>query len=169
MLLTGLMLAASPAMVSIAVALTLLGGSPSEPSLEVSQSRAIAASPAAVWAVIGGFCDLPRWHGRVRSCAPSRDNGLTMRVLDVAGVGSLAELQLDRDEAAMSYSYALEQGPWPVRQYRGELTVSPRGEGALVTWRATFRLRGPRDDGAVSDIEDLFRTGLAGLAREVAR
>jgi hypothetical protein len=38
-----------------------------------------------------------------------------------------------------------------------------------VVWRATFRLAKACDEGAVSRIEELFRSGLADLAHEVAR
>ena len=162
-------LAGLPMAAATTIALTLLGASPSEPGLEIVQTRLITATPAAVWAVIGAPCDVPRWNERVRLCTASHEGGLTTRTLHLRGGGTLAEVELDRDEEAMTYSYALERGPWPIKQLRATLTVSPQGEGSLVTWRATFRLRGACDEGAVADIEDLFRVGLAGLAREVAR
>lgn len=151
-----------------AIAMTLLGSSEG-PVLEVSQARTIAAPPAAVWAVIGEFCDIRRWHGQARACALFHDEGRIVRSLDVRGVGTLVETQLDRDDEAMTYSYGLEHGPWPVTQHRATVAVIPQGQGASVVWRATFRLRSPNDGGAVADIEGLFRAGLAGLAREVER
>lgn len=172
MMVTGLaasVLAALPAAAIAAVALNLVDMSPVAPTLEVVQIRTIPAPPAAVWAVIGAFCDLPRWHPRTRACTLFHAEGRTTRTLDVGGIGSLAEVQLDRDDATMTYSYALERGPWPVKQHRATLVVTSHDGGALVTWRATFRLRGISDDGAVADIEDLFRSGLAGLARETTR
>lgn len=150
------------------IAMTLLGAS-EKPTLEVSQTRTIPASPAAVWAVIGGFCDIHRWHGQARACALFHDGGQTVRSLNLRGIGTLLEVQLDRDEDDMMYSYALLHSPWPVKQHRAILTVSPAGNGSIVTWRATFRLENDCDDGAVSQIEDLFRSGLSGIAHEVAR
>jgi uncharacterized protein YndB with AHSA1/START domain len=148
--------------------MTLLGAS-GNPALEVSQTRIISASPAAVWAVIGEFCDIRRWHGQARACAVSHDEGQTVRSLDLRDIGTLVEVQLDRDEDAMTYSYALMRSPWPVKQYRASLTVTPAGEGTVVVWRATFRLNDACDEGAVARIEDLFRVGLADIAHEVAR
>jgi hypothetical protein len=148
--------------------MTLLGVS-GKPILEVSQTRAIPASPAAVWAVVGGFCDISRWHRQARTCAQFHDDGQTVRSLNLRDIGTLVEVQLDRDEDAMTYSYALVHSPWPVKQHRATLTVSPSGAGTVVVWRATFQLVNTCDEGAVSRIEDLFRSGLADLAHEVAR
>ena len=151
-----------------AVSMTLLDPS-GKPALEVSQTRTIHAPPAAVWAVIGEFCDIRRWHGQARTCALFHDEGQTARNLDLRGIGTLVEVQLDRDEEAMTYSYALVHSPWPVKQHRATLTVAPAGEGTVVVWRATFRLENACDEGAVARIEDLFRGGLADIAHEVAR
>jgi uncharacterized protein YndB with AHSA1/START domain len=151
-----------------AVAMTVLGSS-AEPTLEVSQTRTISAPPAAVWAVVGEFCDIRRWHGQARTCALIHDEGQTVRSFVLRDIGTLVEVQLDRDEDAMTYSYALVHSPWPVKQHRATLTVAPAGAGAIVVWRATFRLAKACDEGAVSRIEELFRSGLADLAHEVAR
>lgn len=156
------------ASLATATAMTLLGAS-GQPTLEVSQARTIAAPPAAVWAVIGDFCDIQRWHKQARTCALIHDDGETVRSLDLRGIGTLVERQLDRDDEAMTYSYVLVQSPWPVRQHRATLTVAPGGAGTIVVWQATFRLKSACDGGAVSRIEDLFRSGLSDLAHEVAR
>ncbi|MGU3663180.1 SRPBCC family protein [Methylobacterium sp. A49B] len=154
--------------VATAISMTLLGAS-GNPTLEVSQTRKIPASPAAVWAVIGQFCDIRRWHGQARACALSHDGGQIVRSLSVRGIGTLVEVQLDRDDDTMTYSYALVHSPWPVKQHRAVLAVFPVGNGSVVTWRATFRLQSVCDEGAVSQIEDLFRGGLANIAQEVVR
>lgn len=161
-------LAARCAPVATAISMTLLGAS-GNPTLEVSQTRKIPASPAAVWAVIGEFCDIRRWHGQARACALSHDGGQIVRSLDLRDIGTVVEVQLDRDEDAMTYSYTLVRSPWPVKQHRASLTVSPMGEGTVVVWRATFRLNDACDEGAVARIEDLFRSGLADIAHEVTR
>lgn len=161
-------LAARCAPVATAISMTLLGAS-GNPTLEVSQTRRIPASPAAVWAVVGEFCDIRHWHGQARACALSHDGGQIVRNLDLRGIGTLVEVQLDRDEDAMTYSYTLVRSPWPVKQHRASLTVAPMGEGTVVVWRATFRLDDACDEGAVARIEDLFRSGLADIAHEVTR
>jgi hypothetical protein len=148
--------------------MTLLGVS-GNPVLEVSQTRTISASPAAVWAVIGEFCDIRRWHRQARACALFHDEGQIVRSIDLRDIGTVVEVQLDRDEDAMTYSYTLVRSPWPVKQYRASLTVTPMGQGTVVVWRATFRLNDACDEGAVARIEDLFRSGLADVAREVTR
>lgn len=161
-------LAIRHAPLATAAAMTLLSSS-GEPRLEVLQVRTIAAPPAAVWAVIGEFCDIGRWHGQARTCALFHDDGQTVRSLSLRGIGTLVEMQLDRDDDAMTYSYALVQSPWPVKQHYATLTVNPDRDGTIVVWRAAFRLKSSCDEGAVSRIEELFRSGLADIAHEVAR
>ncbi|QGY03553.1 SRPBCC family protein [Methylobacterium mesophilicum SR1.6/6] len=161
-------LAARFAPFATAVSMTLLG-STAKPTLEVSQTRMISANPAAVWAVIGEFCDIRRWHRQARACALFHDEGQIGRNLDLRGIGTVVEIQLDRDEEAMTYSYGLVHSPWPVKQYRASLTVTPAADGTVVIWRATFRLEDACDEGAVARIEDLFRSGLGDIAHEVAR
>lgn len=69
----------------------------------------------------------------------------------------------------MTYNYALLHSPWPVKQYRATLAVASAGDGTVVAWQATFRLKNSCDEGAMSRIELLFREGLADIAHEVGR
>ncbi|MGU3360375.1 SRPBCC family protein [Methylobacterium sp. M6A4_1b] len=154
------------------IVLTVLAGPAS--AIEVSRSRDIPAPPAAVWALIGGFCAIALWHPQVAACESSgtrndvdREDNEPMRRLVVAGgLGTLVEAETRRDEAGMSYSYAFIEGPLPVAAYNATLQVRPNGTGATVVWSATFDPAGMSEAEARADIEGVYDQGLDGIARE---
>jgi hypothetical protein len=145
-------------------------------ALDVSRSRDIPASPAAVWALVGDFCAIQLWHPQVERCILSGedddDDGVRAQVRGLVvkgGLGTIVEVETTRDEAGMSYSYSSIQGPLPVRAYNATLAVRPNGSGSTVIWSATFDAEGMSDADAVADIAGVFEAGLAGIAREASR
>ena len=138
-------------------------------ALEVTRSRVVAAPPAAVWSLIGGFCDIARWHPQVTRCTLSSESGAPVRALVAAGgLGTLIEIETARDEGALSYSYRLVSGPLPVKDYTATLSVAPIGKGATITWTARFEAEGMTEAEAVADIAGVYEAGLAGIAREAS-
>ena len=139
-------------------------------ALEVSRSRDVAAPPAAVWAMIGGFCDIAQWHPEVESCALSRDGAATLRTLVAkGGIGTLVERETSRYERAMSYAYEVLSGPLPVRNYASILSVAPKDTGSTVTWSARFEASGMSEADALADIEGVYERGLATIVSKTQR
>ena len=144
-------------------------------ALEVARSRDIAAPPAAVWALIGDFCAIARWHPQVERCILSSDADDESARVQIRGVvargglGTIVEVETARDERAMSYSYSFVQGPLPVRAYNATLAVRPNGAGATVVWTATFDAAGMSDADALADITGVYDDGLAGIAHEAGK
>ncbi|MFD0936614.1 SRPBCC family protein, partial [Methylobacterium trifolii] len=142
-------------------------------ALEVSRSRDVGAPPAAVWAVIGAFCGIARWHPQVERCILSDDSeadGETVHIRGLVvkgGLGTIVEAETARDEAGRSYSYSFVQGPLPVSAYNATLAVRPNGAGSTVVWTATFDAAGMSEAEAKADIEGVYDEGLAGIAKEV--
>ena len=161
---------------SIAAALAI-AASAVQPAcaLEVTRSRDVAAPPAAVWALIGDFCAIARWHPQVERCILSRDaddesapvqiRGLVAK----GGLGTIVEVETARSEGAMSYSYSFIRGPLPVAAYNATLAVRPNGTGATVVWTATFDAAGMSDADAAADIAGVYEAGLAGIVHEAAK
>src|SRR6478609_7840763 len=89
-------------------------------ALELSRSRDIPAAPAAVWALVGDFCAIRLWHPQVQRCILSGDeddDGIRAQLRGLVvkgGQGTIVEVETERDEAGMSYSYSFIQGPLPV-------------------------------------------------------
>ncbi len=152
-----------------AVSIGLSVQSWSASALEVTRARVVAAPPAAVWSLIGGFCDIARWHPQVTRCTLSTEAGAPVRALVAAGnLGTLVEIETARDEAAFSYSYRLVSGPLPVKGYAATLSVAPIGKGSTITWTARFEAEGMTEAEAVADIAGVYEAGLAGIDREAA-
>lgn len=144
-------------------------------ALEVTRSLDIEAPPAAVWAIVGDFCAIEKWHPLVDRCniSNSSDNEgkpVPIRSLVAAGgLGTIVEVQTMRNEKAMSYSYAFVEGPLPVSAYNSTITVKPNGANSTVVWTATFDAAGMTDAEAKADIEGVYEQGLAGVAKEAGR
>lgn len=145
-------------------------------ALEVTRSIDIEAPPAAVWALIGDFCAIEKWHPLVKRCTISNsrddDEGKPVairRLVAADGLGTIVEVQTMRDEKAMSYSYAFVEGPLPVSAYNATISVKPNGAKTTVVWTATFDAAGMTDAEAKADIEDVYEQGLASIAKEASR
>lgn len=144
-------------------------------ALEVSRSLEIKAPPAGVWALIGDFCAIEKWHPLIERCSVSRrsdDDGkivVVRSMVAAGGLGTIIEVQTDRDEKAMRYSYDFVAGPLPVKTYHATISVHPNGENATVVWTATFDAAGMSDAEAKADIEGVYQQGLGGIAKEVGR
>lgn len=143
-------------------------------ALEVSRSVEIQTSPAAVWALVGDFCAIKKWHPMVVSCTLSNDDSegraVATRSLVAAGnLGTIVEVETSRDEKTMTYSYAYVRGPLPVKAYNATIAVHPNGSGSTVVWTATFDAAGMTDAEAKADIEGVYDKGLAGIAKEASR
>ncbi|MBE7199035.1 MAG: SRPBCC family protein [Parafilimonas terrae] len=144
-------------------------------ALEVTRSRDVDAPPAAVWAVIGDFCAIGRWHPQVERCILSNDEddeSVTVQVRGLVvkgGLGTIVEIETARDETGMSYSYSFVQGPLPVSAYNATLAVRPNGSGSTVIWSGTFDAAGVTDAAAIADLTEVYDAGLAGIAKEVGR
>jgi uncharacterized protein YndB with AHSA1/START domain len=144
-------------------------------ALELTLSRDIDAPPAAVWALIGDFCAIGRWHPQVERCILSNDEDDDSVRVQVRGLvvkdggGTVVEVETARDERAMSYSYSFVQGPLPVSAYNASLSVRPNGAGSTVIWSGSFDAAGMTDAEALADMRGVYERGLDGIAREAAQ
>ena len=125
---------------------------------QVSRSVALAASPDAVWAAIGGFHALAEWHPAVESATREEADGAELRCLALVGGGEIVEKLLGA--GPRSYGYAILSGPLPVADYAATLTVAPSGSGSVVVWASTFA---PTADDAEAVIGGVYDAGLEAL------
>ncbi len=125
---------------------------------QVTRSTVLAASPAEVWAVVGGFQALADWHPAVATSAQEMTGGVEHRRLALEGGGEILEKSLGSD--AMSYGYAILEGPLPVADYTSVFSVTDAGGKACVHWCSTFT---PTADGAEGVVAGVYEAGLAVL------
>lgn len=135
-------------------------------ALEVTKSVQVAASPATVWHVVGGFCGIGDWHPAIQSCALSRAHGRPQRTLALKGGGTLTERQVERSDTNMDYTYIIVKGPLPVSHYRSTIAVHPDGQGSKIVWSGRFDAAGATDDKAEGVISGIYESGLQALAEK---
>jgi polyketide cyclase/dehydrase/lipid transport protein len=127
---------------------------------KVHETVTLEGSVDEVWAVIGGFDDLPRWHPAVASS--TLEEGGRVRRLRLADGAALVERLHNFSERERSYGYSIEQGPLPVSRYHSQLHVSEpsNGRGCRVEWSGEFVADGVPEAEAIRLIAGIYRAGL---------
>jgi hypothetical protein len=134
-------------------------------ALEVKKRREAPGTPAEVWALVGGFCDVPKWHPAVAKCEETTKDGKVFRTLTLKDGAKIEEEQTKKE--ATSYSYTILSGPLPVKNYHATLTVGPDDEPDRVEilWTTTFEANGASDEDASKLIAEIFEAGVAGIKK----
>ncbi len=104
-------------------------------------------SPAdIVWAMIGDFGGLHRWHPQVSGVDLSWEGRIrTVHYVD----GSRAVERLEaRSDAMRRYVYVVVDGKLPVNNCRAALHVSENKGGSTVMWSCEFEPLGDGEDNA---------------------
>jgi Polyketide cyclase / dehydrase and lipid transport len=147
-----------------AVAFTaLIAGGAAGHALELEETTAIEATPAAVWARASDFCAVAQWHPAYRSCKLSEVTGKLRRILFTTQGARIVERLIARDDAQMFYTYKLDLGPLPVKNYVASFRVFTEGGKTYVTWDAKFDASGVSENRARQIVHELFQRGLQGL------
>lgn len=131
-------------------------------SIDVKESVQVNAKPAAVWALIGDYNGLYRWHPVVASSQRSDK----IRILTLGNGAQLVESLLSQDDTQHSYSYAIVSSPLPVTGYESTIKVTDNGKGgSTVTWSSSFNAAGVSDEDAASAIQGVYQAGLNNLEK----
>ena len=136
-----------------AIATTAVSG-----DYQVTRTLQLSAPSFEVWRVIGDFCDIDDWHPGVTDCELKVIDGRLNRVLTTGDGGRFQEQRI-ATEAGLSYTYRIVDSPLQVARYAATLSVEP-GEGARVTWSASFSSDDPAMEGVVTG---LIEAGLEGI------
>jgi Polyketide cyclase / dehydrase and lipid transport len=127
-----------------------------------SSARATSTLPAdAMWAKIGDFCGIGKWHPAIEKCELSAD-GKT-RTLSLKGGGTIVEKLTKMDAVRHSYSYSIVSGPLPVAHYRSTISVAAKGKGSVVKWVGKYDAKGASDADAKKAIDGVYDSGLKAL------
>ncbi len=129
-------------------------------SVQVTEHLAYPAE--AVWALIGDFGGLHRWHPHVRRLDLSWEGRI--RTLHYADGGRAVERLEARNASAYRYLYALVDGSLPLQACRSRLEVRPDGEHCLVSWSSDFDALGDAEGAAGAAMRASYRAGLSALA-----
>ncbi|MFF3833312.1 SRPBCC family protein [Streptomyces sp. NPDC002455] len=126
----------------------------------------IPQSPDRVWQLIGGFGSLPDWLPYIPT-SELGEGGRVRRLTNADG-GVIVERLRAFDHDARSYSYAIEQAPFPVTGYLSTLTVHTvpgRPAASRVEWSGSFTPAGVSAAEAEELFHGIYADGLAALLK----
>jgi hypothetical protein len=132
-------------------------------AVDTSATAKSTLSADAMWAKIGDFCGIAKWHPALEKCELSAD-GKT-RTLTLKGGGTIVEALVKWDAAGKSYSYSIVSSPLPVANYVSTITVSADGAGSALTWTGKYDAKGAPDADAAKIIQGIYDSGLAALTK----
>lgn len=131
-------------------------------SITVTRPFAIAA--AQVWAVLRDFDSLARWHPNVAVSRLDREQRVgCVRSLTLRQGGLIRERLESLDDQARRTSYTLLEGPLPVSDYLGTLTVRGQAGGCTVEWTTTTAITVADPAPILAALRAVYADGLAGL------
>jgi len=126
-----------------------------------SASIDIPASADQVWQLIGGFNSLPDWLPFIPKSELSE--GGRVRSLQTADGAVVIERLQTFDDDGKTYSYSIEQAPFPATEYLATIKVEAQGGGARVTWSGRFEPVGVSDEEVVALFTGIYQGGLEAL------
>lgn len=131
--------------------------------LTVEEKVLVNAPAKAVWALIGGFQILDRWHPAVLTSTllgTGKDVG-NIRVLTLSKDVHIVEKMEFYDEAAMSFQYSILESPLPVKNYSATISVKSIADNkAEVIWKSKFNAANVSSDEVKKTISDIYLAGL---------
>lgn len=129
-------------------------------NINVEESVQLNAKPAAVWALVGDYNGLYRWHPAV---AKSEREDKT-RVLTLGNGAQITEMLLSKNEQQHNYTYSITESPLPVADYKSSISVQSDGQGgSKVIWSSSFNAAGASDSDAEGAIRGVYQAGLENL------
>lgn len=148
---------------NLAAALTLSGATLTSSSaiaagsVQVSESVEINAKPAAVWALVGDYNGLYRWHPAVKES----DRTNNIRLLTLGNGAQIIETLTAMNNEKRIYNYTIIASPLPVSDYESSIAVKTNGSnGSVVTWSSSFNAAGISHEEAAKVIRGVYQAGL---------
>lgn len=131
----------------------------SDEKISVTRSVTLKAPILEVWAVVGDFHGLDKWHPAVTASTREHVGDEEFRALTLGDGGRIIE-HLE-SSGTHAYRYAILRGPLPVKHYHALIEATALADGTRVTWSSTFT---PTAPDAAGVIEGVYDAGLAALA-----
>ena len=139
--------------------------------LTVTEIMEINAAPVEVWNVIKAFDGIGAWIPVVAKCKLSEGaNGKTGAVRHVElKNGWLVDEELAAySDDAMTFSYSLFDGPFPVDNYVATTSVRPNkdGTGSIMIWTSGFQRKNPSANPPEGESDAGLIKALSGIYKE---
>lgn len=130
----------------------------------IKVSGTIPGPIAAVWAVAGDFGGIAKWLPPLKaSNLAAGFEGTSvgdMRQCDIDGGPSLVETQTARSDADWTYTYAIPEGPLPMKNYESTIKLETEGEQTRLEWSATFDPDPGAEEELTAMITGVYQSGI---------
>ena len=137
--------------------------------VHIQQSLVLSANANDVWSVVGDFDKINEWHPAVLTIEDDDDDEGHIRLLGLlGGTKKMKERLIELNEDDLTYSYTIEDGPLPVQEFTGTVSVDASNEetgSSIFTWVAEFEPKDTTEEDATAIITGYFATGLKGLKK----
>ncbi len=150
----------------ILAGIVLAAGTLTASAASIEKEITVKAPADKVWAMIGPFCSIDKWHPAIGTC--TEDNGVrTLTTKD--GKGTFVEKQTKNDPKDMKYSYEIEKSPLPITGYKSTLMVTKKGKDeSKVTWKSTYTPDSGKDAAAKEALTGIYQSGLDNIQKMAA-
>jgi hypothetical protein len=127
----------------------------------------IKGSQDKVWEKIGAFCAIKDWHSSVVDCEETNEGDVTRRLLTLKGGGKIKERLVAR--GTQSYSYVIEESPFPVKNCNATFQVGPDSDDddeSEVVWTARFDANGKSEPEAAVIMRGVIDAGVKNIKQQ---
>jgi hypothetical protein len=141
----------------------LAAGALSAQAASIDKSIDVKATPDKVWAMIGPFCSIKDWHPAIGQCTES---GGVRTLTTKDGKAQFVEKQTASDMKTMSYTYAIQKSPLPIKDYVSTLKVVPKGSDmSTIEWSSTYTPDAGKEAAAETAIGGIYQAGLDNIQK----
>jgi hypothetical protein len=149
----------------LATGIALLIASGSAYAITVKKRIEAPGLPPEVWAEVGAFCAIEKWHPAVAKCEETKDGDTTFRTLTLKDGGKIKEKLTGTEDVA--YTYEIVESPLPIKTYKSRLWLETDDEPdrTVIFWQSDFDANGKSDDEAKKIITGILGDGVKGIKK----
>lgn len=150
---------------ALATVFAVLIGSGSAYAITVKKRIEAPGLPPEVWAEVGAFCAIEKWHPAVAKCEESKEGDVTFRTLTLKDGGKIKEKLTGTEDVA--YTYEIVESPLPIKDYKSKLWLETDDEPdrTVIYWQSDFDANGASDDEAKKIITGILGDGVKGIKK----
>ena len=150
---------------ALATGFALLIASGSAYAITVKKRIEAPGLPPEVWAEVGAFCAIEKWHPAVAKCEETKEGDVTFRTLTLKDGGKIKEKLTGKDD--LSYSYEIVESPLPIKNYKSKLWLETDDEPdrTVIYWQSDFDANGASDEEAKKIITGILSDGVSGIKK----
>ena len=151
---------------ALATGFALLIASGSAYAITVKKRIEAPGLPPEVWAEVGAFCAIEKWHPAVAKCEESKEGDVTFRTLTLKDGSKIKEKLTGTED--LGYTYEIVESPLPVKNYKSKLwlEVDDEPDRSVIYWQSDFDANGASDDDAKAKITGILADGVKGIKKQ---